>query len=349
MEEILTESELLESLVKADGFIQVNRLLIKKFKLMPAILLGELLSERNYWRKEDKLVISEYKGSSENTNQYIGTEFEWFYSTRQNLEENTGMTVDNQRTAQKKLEDAKVLLCMKVGLPAVNYYAINDKRLLAILKGEISINDKSCDNSMSSSSEPQQLDKSNPDLNNNKYNNKNKVIGKPITAGSPASSTKIKHSRDFRNHTNFLNDTLGDKDRLEEEKKEAEKPKKKNLYQKCYDSIADTKYGFSLDVQQSLKDFLNVCLNNKYISGINQWDYKLKALVKLSKDSNTQIQIIEQSINEGLVGFSPLGKIRQTFDKSQYNKSNSHEASEAIYKEATAEELKAWRESDLHF
>ena len=178
--------------------------------------------------------------------------------------------------------------------------------------------------------------------------NKNKVNTKVFTAGKPA-STKIKHSRNFRKEHDVLEDkldSLGEIERKEEEKKAKKKKEHKNLYQKCCDAIADTNYNFTYDVQKVLKDYLAILISNKDVKGINQWTYRLKALIGLSTDDQTQIKIVEQSINQGLVGFSALDKVRKPFDKSQYNsqynnQSNKFETCDVIPTQMTHEEILA--------
>ena len=178
--------------------------------------------------------------------------------------------------------------------------------------------------------------------------NKNKVNTKVFTAGEPAVS-KINHNRNFRNSYKAVIDeldSLGEIERKEEEKKAKKKETKKTLYQKCCDSILDGTYNFSSDVQKVLKDYLAILLSNKDIKGVNQWNYRLKALVGLSTDSEMQIKIVEQSIKHGLVGFSALDKIRKPFDKSQYNiqynnQSNKFETGNVIPTQMTHEEILA--------
>lgn len=104
------------SLLSTDSFIVVNKAVIKKLGLHEAILLGELCSEYSYWESQGKL------------------EDGMFYSTRDNIEENTGLTDYFQREAMKNLQDQGILKIVKQGMPAKNYYKIDEIQLLTLLR-----------------------------------------------------------------------------------------------------------------------------------------------------------------------------------------------------------------------
>ena len=105
----------ISKLLSADGFIPVNKTLIKKLGLHEAIILGELCSEYNYWEQQGKL------------------EDDMFYSTRDNIEENTGLNDHYQRKAISTLKDSGILSVERKGIPAVNYYKINFDKILILL------------------------------------------------------------------------------------------------------------------------------------------------------------------------------------------------------------------------
>ena len=106
----------ISKLLSTDGFIQVNKTLIKKAGLHEAILIGELCAEYNYWEERNLL------------------EDGFFYSTRDNIEENTGLSEHYQRKALSTLYELGIILIEKRGLPAKNYYKIDFDVLLSILE-----------------------------------------------------------------------------------------------------------------------------------------------------------------------------------------------------------------------
>ncbi len=102
-------------LLSTNGYIQVNKELIKLFGLHEAILIGELCSEYIYYEKQNML------------------EDGMFYSTRANIEENTGLNEHFQRKAFETLTQAGIVEISKRGMPAKNYYRINYDKLLISL------------------------------------------------------------------------------------------------------------------------------------------------------------------------------------------------------------------------
>lgn len=126
----------ISKLLSTDGFITVNKELIRKLGLHEAIMIGELCSEYNYWEKCNKL------------------DDDMFYSTRDNIEYNTGLSEHFQRKALKTLQDHGLIEVKKRGIPAVNYYRIVFDKLLILLS--------------SSSSSGEELDIESVNLNNNK-------------------------------------------------------------------------------------------------------------------------------------------------------------------------------------
>lgn len=133
----------ISKLLSTDGYIQVNKALIKKLGLHESIMIGELCAEYNYWESQGKL------------------DNDMFYSTRENIEENTGLSEHFQRKALATLKEQGIIEVTKRGIPAVNYYKINFDKLLTILS--------------TSCSSRRQQETETVDLNNNKQTNiKNK-------------------------------------------------------------------------------------------------------------------------------------------------------------------------------
>jgi len=129
----------ISKLLSTDGFIQVNKSLIKKLGLHEAIIIGELCAEYNYWEEHGKLID------------------DMFYSTRDNIEENTGLNDHYQRKAISSLKEAGILSVSKKDVPAKNYYKIHFDKLLTLLS--------------SSSSRDEELEVHEMHLNNNKQTN----------------------------------------------------------------------------------------------------------------------------------------------------------------------------------
>lgn len=285
-----SSAELLEEVLRGDAFIQVNKKLIKEIGLHEAILIAELFSERRYWRNENKLV-----------------EGEWFYSTRENLEENTGLTPYYQREALNNLEQLGIIETKMMNLPAKKFYRVVDSKLLKALTA--------CNETVL-----QQDVEALNDINKNNIIKIKEVEGKPST---PAELATINHTRNFRNTKNTLTDDLNSIGELEEKKAQQKKEKKKTLYEKCIDEIAKPKYGFSSEVQAALRDYITFAIqptdSGKHIKGINMLPYKLNALISVAgKDSKEQLAVIAQSLNNSAYGFFKLGYFSDKSSASQH-------------------------------
>ena len=142
--------------LSSGNFITVNKTLIKELGLVPAILIGELASEYMYWETQDNLV----DGC-------------WFYSTMNNIHENTGLSEHDQREGIKVLIDIGVIETKKMGVPAKRYFKLNEENLLDM------VNNLSSGKQTSSSQVNGQQEVSLPQINKNKeirIKNKNKEI-----------------------------------------------------------------------------------------------------------------------------------------------------------------------------
>lgn len=126
----------ISKLLSTDGFIQVNKYLIQMFGLHEAVLIGELCAEYNYWEQQNKLIDG------------------MFFSSRENIEANTGLNEHFQRKALITLKNAGIVSVIKRGLPATNHYMIHFDKLLTMLS--------------SSRAPGEELDTESVNLNNNK-------------------------------------------------------------------------------------------------------------------------------------------------------------------------------------
>lgn len=106
------------NLLANNGYIVLNKTLMKKVGLHEAILLGELSSEYVYWNKRNEL------------------EDGYFYSTRENIEEQTMLSSHQQRIAIENLKKLDILKIKQIGMPSKNYYSIEEDALVRILNGD---------------------------------------------------------------------------------------------------------------------------------------------------------------------------------------------------------------------
>ena len=126
-------------LLSNTGYIMVNKTLIKRIGLHEALMLGELCSEYSYWKSTGKLDEEGY-----------------FYSTRENIEENIGLSSFQQRKAMTTLKELGIIEEISKGLPAKNYYRIIESRIAEIM--DEGVNNKMSNNLTSGCEETKQQD-----------------------------------------------------------------------------------------------------------------------------------------------------------------------------------------------
>ena len=251
----------ISKLLSTDGYIQVSKTLIKKLGLHEAILIGELCAEYNYWENVGKL------------------EGGMFYSTRENIEENTGLSDHLQRQALKTLQSEGIITIIKKGLPAKNYYTINFAHLLSILE-------------TSSASNRRQLDVESVDLNNNKQTNISK---------KESNSKELLQNSDFQ---------FG---------KTKSKPKKDNLFTKCVSLIDSYDFACWGNIRKLLIDYLNyrISVKDKPLY-TNMWKGMLNKLCEMCDDNVDMYErVIKQSIERGYLSFYPVSSGSNTGIKSE--------------------------------
>lgn len=106
-------------LLSTDGYIPVNKILAKLLGINEAILIGEFITEYQYYESHGML-----------------TEDNGFYSTIENVEENTALSEFAQRKAVKHLVEEGILKVERKGIPAKRYIYIDQSRLESILRYE---------------------------------------------------------------------------------------------------------------------------------------------------------------------------------------------------------------------
>jgi len=158
---------ILASLLSSSSFIMTNKIMIKAVGTDAAIILGELCSEYNYWEQRGELA---YGG--------------WFYSTRENIEDNTGLSEHKQRIAINKLLKMELIETKRMGIPCKTYYKLNEvnilncyrntqENLLETPKNPVveNLDNKTLNNSTASDEKIESQDIENFDINNNKNKN----------------------------------------------------------------------------------------------------------------------------------------------------------------------------------
>ena len=162
------------NLLANDNYIIVNKDLIRKIGLNEAILIGELASEYKSWRKKEKLVD------------------DMFYSTIENIEENTGLNEYHQRKIINNLIKLDLIECKVKGMPATRYIKLKQENIAKILNLQF------FNNLSSSSLKFKELVPENLKGNNNKNNNNKKEIYKESYFNSENLDKAIKEWLEYK-------------------------------------------------------------------------------------------------------------------------------------------------------
>ena len=104
----------MKHLLSSSAFIVLNKELASKVGLKEAVLLADLISKEEYF-------IS--KGMTDG----------WFFNTEANIEADTTLNPYHQRKCLKTLKKYEIIQTKRMGIPAKQYFKINEEQVLQIL------------------------------------------------------------------------------------------------------------------------------------------------------------------------------------------------------------------------
>lgn len=192
-------------LMASNNFIIVNRDLIKEFGTNGAVLLGELASEYNYYHDNNRL-----------------SDDGMFFSTIENVENNTGLSRYQQKKTIDELKKKGVIDVKLRGMPAKRYIRINTDKLFfssqeTSKQDSEKLTNKIVKNSLTSSQETNKQDseklanymlKTNKQdsekltTNNNRYKNNNKTNNTYKEIEKEKANTSSAFIKDVIDHLN---------------------------------------------------------------------------------------------------------------------------------------------------
>jgi len=167
---IMEHTRAIQKLISTGNFISVNKTLMKCCGLNEAVVLGELISEQDYFEENNML-----------------DEEGFFYITVAKLQDITTLSERSQRTTLSHLVDMQLVEIVYKGLPKKRHIKINIENILNMIE-EYSTNS----NKVTSNCVTQSLDTYQRSTNNNKVNN-NKHINKVVVGQGKNSNTNIRH------------------------------------------------------------------------------------------------------------------------------------------------------------
>ena len=107
----------MKHLLSSSAFLIVNKQLAKQVGLKGAVLLADLISKEEYFIAN-------------------GMTDGWFFNTEANIERDTTLTSYQQRKVLKTLKKYEIIETKRKGIPAKQYFKINEVNLLNILSCE---------------------------------------------------------------------------------------------------------------------------------------------------------------------------------------------------------------------
>ena len=107
----------MKHLLSSSAFLIVNKKLAKQVGLKEAVLLADLISKEEYFIAN-------------------GMTDGWFFNTEANIYKDTTLTAYQQRNALKTLRKHQIIETKRKGVPARQYFKINEANLLVLISCE---------------------------------------------------------------------------------------------------------------------------------------------------------------------------------------------------------------------
>ncbi|AIF54410.1 replication initiation O-like [Lactobacillus phage Ld17] len=172
------------SLIASNNYIVVNKDVLQKLGVYPAIILGELASEYNYYNKTRELVDG------------------MFYSTIENIQSNTTLSRHQQNKAISKLKELGILEVVVKGIPAKRYFKLNENKLIEMFVNEKNVANNNVNNLHTGVSETDK--RASKKLTGNNNNNSNKENSNNIK------KERKKESKKTMNYDSIINESIQD-------------------------------------------------------------------------------------------------------------------------------------------
>ena len=107
----------MKHLLSSTAFLVVNKTLAQNIGLKETILLADLISKEEYFIDN-------------------GMTDGWFFNTEANIQKDTTLTPYQQRKALKTLKKYEIIQTMRKGVPAKQYFKINEEQVVKFLNNK---------------------------------------------------------------------------------------------------------------------------------------------------------------------------------------------------------------------
>lgn len=111
----------MKALLSSTAFLVVNKELARNIGLKETVLLADLISKEEYFIE---------KGMTDG----------WFFNTEANIQKDTTLTPYQQRKALKTLKKYEIIETIRKGVPAKQYFKINEEQVVQFLNNKSTTN-----------------------------------------------------------------------------------------------------------------------------------------------------------------------------------------------------------------
>lgn len=242
-------------LIASNNYFIFNKDIAKRLSTNCAIILGLFCNKYNFYKQTNQLTIINGKG--------------YFYCTRDDIYEETGLKDDCQRSAMRLLKQEQILEVKRFGVPSKNYYYINEEKLAQTLD-------------IVSPSENKGLD-----------------IGKTEDKSFEKPTQLIDNTNIDNSNIDNINIINGKNLDIENEIKEKEKQKRKS--KKMQNAILINQMLDNFTTNDEIKDYLKQYLDIRRKKGLTPDQWKI-ILDDLRKECGTNKSYALEKIKRAIAG-----------------------------------------------
>ena len=147
---------MITNILSQNAYWIINKFIAKKIGLEAALLLSDLITKKEYFKKKNQLV-----------------EEEWFFNTSEDIENDTTLSYHKQKLGFEKLEKLELIEFKLMGIPSKQHFKILESNIEVFLKQDFkNFKNYNLKNSKTTSKKILKLYNKNK-INKNKINNKN--------------------------------------------------------------------------------------------------------------------------------------------------------------------------------
>ena len=267
----IDEDILLELYSSQGSFLMLNSKLLKHYGPEKAVFISNLINKLRYFKTKKMIKDG------------------WFFQSHKQQMEETGLTEYAIKKCKAKFKEDKILLIQKKGVPAIEWYKIDIRRLYEVLKlniGQEPMNSISQEPMNSIGQEPVNSIGhiyNNNKYNNNKYNNNNNIK-------LHSSDLTVEENDPSINSTNLTGEDLTEEDNAPVRIKRKNLPNSETKNSKPSAKERSKKY---LPLAEQLSEIIRTKKNVKTTAQqLSSWANEIRILVESNGVDYDRIQTV---------------------------------------------------------